>query len=176
MAAGKITQGYIVNHFEEDMMGRLGRLTRKDINGVAPMGSAYPMVYICSPYASNPKLNTELAKDYCKYAIEKKCQPVASHLIYPSVLDDTDDLQREMGLTFGLKLLRLCTEVWVFRPHGGVSTGMEAEIKEAMRLRIPVVYVNDPAAYGKEKWNPIKSYDERQKKRGRPRKNPIEEV
>lgn len=160
MAAGKITQGYIPNYMEQSIIGRLGRLTRKDIKGVAPMGSGFPPVYICSPYASNPERNTKLAQAYCRYAIGKERQPVASHLLYPQFMDDGDELQREMGLTFGLQLLRLCKEVWVFRPTGGVSPGMAEEIREAKKAKIPVVYINDPRIYGKSGWDPIKSYDE----------------
>ena len=55
MAAGKITQGFIPNYLEEFVIGNLGRLTRKDLHGVAPMGSGYPMVYVCSPYGSSTK-------------------------------------------------------------------------------------------------------------------------
>ena len=180
MAAGTIKRGYVPNRFEEDVLGRLGRLTRKDMKFVTPLGSGYPMVYICSPYAANPAYFTSLAKEYCKYAIDKRYQPVASHLFYPLFLDDRDELQREMGLTFGLKLLSFCKEVWVFRPTGGISSGMEKEIAEAIRLKIPVVYINDPKVYGKEGWDPIKSYDERQaaeaaRKRGRPRRDASEE-
>ena len=38
---------------------------------------------------------------------------------------------------FGLALLGLCDEVWVF---GDISSGMAAEIEEAKRLHKPVVY------------------------------------
>lgn len=159
MAAGKITQGFIPNYLEEFVIGNLGRLTRKDLHGVAPMGSGYPMVYVCSPYGANPAHYTALAKGFCKYAIDHNVQPVASHLLYPQFLDDQDDLQREMGLTFGLQMLHLCNEVWVFRPTGGVSPGMKAEIEEAKKAKIPVVYINDPRAYGQGGWDPVREYN-----------------
>ena len=175
MGAGKITVGFLKNRLEEEMIGKLGRLTRKDLKGVKPMGAGYPKVYICSPYAGDTVKNTEAARRYCRYAIGKKLQPVASHLLYPQVLDDTDELQREMGLTFGQALLSDCSACWVFRPAGKVSEGMQKEIATALRLKIPVAYINDPKAYGEAPWDPIKAYDEKhaaenKRKPGRPRK------
>ena len=163
MAAGKITQGFIPNQLEEMVIGQLGRLTRKDLKSVAPMGSGFPTVYICSPYGSNPALYTELAKSFCRYAIEHNAQPVASHLLYPRFLDDKDELQREMGLTFGLQLMQQCSAVWVFRPTGGISPGMKAEIEEAKKAKIPVVYINDPKAYGRDGWDPVAEYDKEER-------------
>ena len=64
--------------------------------------------------------------------------PVAAHLMYPQVLDDGDPAQRELGLLFGLALLKVCDEVWAFGP---LSPGMEQEVREAKRLHIPVKYM-----------------------------------
>ena len=162
MAAGAIKQGYIKNQLEETIMGRLGKLTRSDMRGVPLAGSDYPKVYICSPFAaygqSTVQTNIAEAKRYCHYAIERKCQPVASHLLYPKVLDDRNEYEREMGLSFGLSLLAECTQVWVFRRRDGtISTGMAAEIGFAKKLRIPVVFINDPKAYGGHGWNPLRT-------------------
>ena len=160
MGNGTIRQGYIRNHFEDMMMGRVGKLTRADMKNVPLAGSGYPKVYICSPFAAygqnTVQTNITEAKRYCLYAIERKCQPVASHLIYPQFLDDRNPHEREMGLAFGIALLHECTEVWVFRRRDGkVSEGMAREIATAKHLRIPVVYINDPKAYGMYGWNPL---------------------
>ena len=160
MAQGVNKKGrYIRNTFEDEMMERFGRLTRKDLKDARMPGSGYEKVYICSPYAAETldgvAENVKAAKRYCKYAIERKKQPVASHLLYPQMLNDNNPAHREMGLSFGLSLLADCTEVWVFHPEGLRSPGMNLEIKEAIRLHIPVLFINDPKAYGKPPWNPL---------------------
>jgi hypothetical protein len=64
---------------------------------------------------------------------------VASHILYAAsgTLKDDDPQERELGLMFGLALLGICDEIWVF---GDVSPGMAAEIEEAKRLHKPVIY------------------------------------
>ena len=52
-----------------------------------------PIVYICSPYAGDIHANVEAAKRYCRFAITKRCIPIAPHLLYPQVLDDSDPSQ-----------------------------------------------------------------------------------
>ncbi len=59
----------------------------------------------------------------------------APHLLYPAVLDDAIPEERQAGIEMGLTLLYRCDEL-AFGPH--VSSGMQAEIAEAERLRIPV--------------------------------------
>ena len=65
--------------------------------------------------------------------------PVASHILYAAsgMLKDDDPVERELGLMFGLALLKGCDEDWVF---GDISPGMAAEIEEAKRLHKPVIY------------------------------------
>jgi hypothetical protein len=91
-------------------------------------------VYVVSPYAGDVQGNTEAAKRYCRYVIGKGCMPIASHLLYPRILEDDDPAERELGLMFGLALLAVSDEVWVFSAHG-VSDGMKQEIHEAKRLK-----------------------------------------
>lgn len=158
MAAGAIKQGYIKNAFEEGMIAKLGRLTRKDIKNAPLYGSGYKKVYICSPYAGNIKENVAAAKEFCRFAIKRECQPVASHLLYPQVLNDEDPLAREMGLSFGLSLLSGCEEVWVFKDYKGISDGMQREISCALKLKIPVVFIPKETVEGTG-WDPIRSYD-----------------
>ncbi|MCD8175690.1 MAG: hypothetical protein LUD41_07255 [Phascolarctobacterium sp.] len=45
-----------------------------------------------------------------------------------------------MCLLFGLALLAVCDELWCFTVNGEVSAGMENEVAEAKRLRIPIRY------------------------------------
>ena len=143
----------------------------------AEKNGRYRMVYICSPYAGNTKVDTDgesdsnsipkadksgasniagnMEKDsrtaniarnvqnairYCRFAISKGAMPVASHLLYPQILDDKNPADRKLGLKFGIRLLKACREIWVFADDdSGISEGMWAEIdaarKEGKRIR-----------------------------------------
>ena len=57
-----------------------------------------PKVYVVSKYAGDVKENARAAIRYCRFVISKKCIPIASHLLYPRILDDNDPKERELGL------------------------------------------------------------------------------
>ena len=102
---------------------------------------ARPKAYIVSKYAGDIQQNTAAAIGYAQYAIRQNRIPVASHLLYPQILNDDDPDQRELGLLFGHALLALCEEVWVFGTEQ--STGMQAEIHEARRLQKRIRFFNE---------------------------------
>ena len=155
MAAGvqRVSPGIFHNPVEEYIIKRWGRMRRDGIKNRTAIGEGWQKVYICSPYSGDVERNEKEAIRYCKYAISKNRQPVASHLIYPRILNDLDPEEREMALSFGKGLLIDCSEVWVFGKD--ITDGMRGEIREAIRERIPVVFINDPTAYGYLGWNPI---------------------
>ena len=97
-------------------------------------------VYVASRYAEDVGRNTAASITYCRRVISEGYMPVASHLLYPQMLCDSDPGERELGLSFGLALLRMCDEVWVF---GEVSSGMAREIEEAKRLKKPLRYFEE---------------------------------
>lgn len=101
-----------------------------------------PRIYVASRYAGDVEANVAAAVEFCKYVIERKCIPVASHLLYPQMLDDNNPDERELGLMFGLSLLAVCDEVWCF---GDVeaSAGVQQEITEARRLGKMVRYIKE---------------------------------
>jgi hypothetical protein len=97
-------------------------------------------VYIASRYAGDVEKNTADAAAFCREAVRKGYIPIASHLLYPRILDDTDPHERELGLLFGQALLSVCDEVWFIGPKQKdgkieMSDGMKAEYREAMRLK-----------------------------------------
>nr|DAL77425.1 MAG TPA: N-deoxyribosyltransferase [Caudoviricetes sp.] len=94
-------------------------------------------VYVVSAYAGDVDANTAKAVEYCRMVIDAGYMPLASHLLYPQMLNDKIPAERELGLMFGLALLHMCDEVWVFGP---VSSGMAQEIEEAKRLKKKLVY------------------------------------
>nr|WP_325191633.1 DUF4406 domain-containing protein [uncultured Selenomonas sp.] len=95
-------------------------------------------IYVVSKYAGDVATNKENAVRCCRYVIGRGNMPVASHLLYPQILNDRSPHEREMGLMFGLALLALCDEVWIFTENGEISSGMKREIEEATQLGIPV--------------------------------------
>ncbi len=97
-------------------------------------------IYVASRYAGDIHTNVRNAIKYCRYVIDKDCMPIASHLLYPQILDDSVPEQRDLGLMFGLALLATCQEIWCF---GEISKGMQQEINEAKRLHIPVKYIKE---------------------------------
>ena len=100
-----------------------------------------PFVFICSPYAGDVAVNERKTREYCRFAIEQNCIPIAPHLLFPQFLDDSDLEERALGLFMGCVLLTKCAELWVFGKH--VSDGMALEIEKAERRLIPIQYFTE---------------------------------
>jgi len=99
-----------------------------------------PRVYVASRYAGDVERNVVAAVRCCQFTIRRGCMPIASHLLYPQMLQDNIPEERELGTVFGLALLALCDEVWIFTDGDGLSPGMAAEEHEAKRLGKPIRY------------------------------------
>lgn len=101
----------------------------------------YPKIYICSPFRGDTEVNTQNAINYCRFAVKQGHFPIAPHIWLTRFLDDTDRSERDLGISFGLRLLSGCREVWVFGSR--ISEGMGQEIREAERRSIPVRYFSE---------------------------------
>ncbi len=112
--------------------------TQRDIKRRHNEIKSRPKVYVVSKYAGDIETNVSKTVDYCRFVINNNRIPVASHLIYPAILQDSVATERELGTMFGLALLALCDEVWVFGKEW--SQGMKTEIVEAKRLGKPLHY------------------------------------
>ncbi len=111
---------------EEKMARKTARqCIRKD-------GGICKKIYVVSKYAGDVTHNVNNAITYCKFVIAMGHQPIASHLLYPQMLDDDIPEERQLGCEFGLNLLLLCDEVWVF--GSDFSKDMEAEVSKARQL------------------------------------------
>jgi hypothetical protein len=93
-------------------------------------------VYICSPFAGDRPANVEKALKYCRFALGKGKFPIAPHCYLPQFMDDTIPTERELAITFGLRLLYDCRELWIFGSH--ISEGMKKEILAAKWRHIRV--------------------------------------
>ena len=97
-------------------------------------------IYVASRYAGDVDVNVAAAIGYCRRVIDEGHMPIASHLLYPQILNDNNPKERKLGLMFGLALLRSCDEMWVF---GAVSPGVEREVEEAKRLKMRIRYFDE---------------------------------
>lgn len=89
-----------------------------------------PLVYICSPYSGDTVRNTEAAKRYSRFAVDKDAIPLAPHLLLPMYMEE--DTERELAMFMGMVLLSKCDEIWVFGDD--VTDGMRAEIAKAKKM------------------------------------------
>ena len=93
-----------------------------------------PVVYICSPYSDNVKLNTANARRYCRYAVDKGCIPIAPHLLFPQFMNE--ETERETAMFMNYVLLTKCKELWVFGSK--IPNGMAEEIEKAKQRKIRI--------------------------------------
>ena len=117
-------------------MGREAAQKRKAWNRKRIMVTSRPKVYVVSPYAGDTAANIKRARQYCRFVAGQKKIPVAAHLMYPQFLNDKNLVERELGLLFGLALMRSCAEVLCFGTK--LSSGMKLELEEAKRQKKPV--------------------------------------
>jgi hypothetical protein len=80
-------------------------------------------VIIESPYASAPHFNSAYARRALRDSLSRDEAPLAFHLLYPPVLDDTKPVERALGLTAGLEW-RDVAELTIFYTDLGWSPGM----------------------------------------------------
>lgn len=93
-------------------------------------------VYICSPYSGDTVHNANMARVYCRQAMDEGFIPIAPHIYFTQFLFDDVEEERRKGMDAGLGLLLECEQVWVF---GEPTEGMREEIEHARRNGIPVV-------------------------------------
>ncbi|MDD3227626.1 MAG: DUF4406 domain-containing protein [Oscillospiraceae bacterium] len=96
-------------------------------------------IYVASPYAGDVEQNTEFAKQACRHVMNEGHAFFAPHLLYPSILDDSQPHQRQAGFEMGFAMLSACDELWCYGDH--ISHGMMLEIEQAARLGIPTCRV-----------------------------------
>ena len=96
-----------------------------------------PKVYICSPFRGDTEKNTANILRYCRFAVEQGYFPIAPHAYLPRFMDDDNPSERELALSFGIRLLGGCKELWIF--GGEITEGMKREIIAAEKCGIKVI-------------------------------------
>lgn len=100
-----------------------------------------PKCYIVSPYAGDIDTHVDEAIRFSRYAVSQGYICIASHLMYPAILSDSDPEQRQLGLQFGIALMDICDEVWVLTDDpSDISSGMAGEIHEAKKAGKKIRY------------------------------------
>jgi hypothetical protein len=97
-------------------------------------------VILETPYAGDVQSNVEYARLCLKDCLERGEAPIASHLLYTQVLDDTLPEERALGIEAGYAWLHGGTDAVVVYLGRGCSPGMRQAIKVAETLRVPVEY------------------------------------
>lgn len=116
-------------------------LTNIDRAEKAERKSAFlPLVYICSPYSGDVETNIKKAQEFCRFAVDSGCIPLAPHLMYPQFMNDNDPAERDLAMFFDIILLGKCQEVWVLGDI--IAKGMSMEIEKAKKRKQPVRYFN----------------------------------
>lgn len=98
-----------------------------------------PLVYICSPYSGDTEGNTQKARRYSRFAVDKGAIPIAPHLLLPQYMDEATE--RELAMLMDMVILDRCKEVWVFGDF--ISAGMQSEIDRAQKKQMTIRYFTD---------------------------------
>ena len=99
-------------------------------------------VFICSRYAGDIEHNVRVAQALCRMAVDAGLAPFAPHLLYTQFLDDSNNAQRDLGISIGLRFMETCDVVWVYVGEV-VSDGIRRELEHAQSLGKPVVILRE---------------------------------
>ena len=100
------------------------------------------VVFISHPLKGNIEENINKVRKICReLIIEGEVVPLATHMIFPTFLDDSIHEERRIGMDGTLELLKRSDEVWIYGDR--ISEGMKEEIELAKEIRIPIVFKNN---------------------------------
>lgn len=88
------------------------------------------IVCLETPYAGDVDRNVRYARFCLKDCLYRGEAPIASHLLYTQVLDDTVPIERTIGIEAGLALAEKADKTVVYTDYG-ISKGMQYGIERA---------------------------------------------
>ena len=97
------------------------------------------LTIIESPYAGDVAANTAYARACLLDSLNRGEAPMASHLLYTQVLDDTNPAERELGINAGLEWMS-CADLVAVYADNGISAGMMQGILAAQDEDIKIEY------------------------------------
>lgn len=117
--------------------GALKPLSNPSIVGTHPKRKR--LVVLESPYAGETAAHVAFAKQCLRDSLDRGEAPMASHLLYTQVLDDSDRDERAAGINAGHAWLHRADAVVVYTDLG-ISEGMRAGIATAELHGVPIEY------------------------------------
>ena len=96
-------------------------------------------VIVESPYSGDVEKNLKYAREALRDCIRRGEAPLASHLLYPQILDDNKPEERMLGIDIGFEW-NLVAHAIVFYTDLGISSGMRAGKRWAKDHGITVEY------------------------------------
>lgn len=98
------------------------------------------LVILESPFAQDPEKMVLYGRKCLHDSVLRDEAPIASHLLFtqPGVLDDTDKVQRSLGINAGHAWLKAAELVAVYADYG-ISNGMKLGIERAKKAGIKIV-------------------------------------
>lgn len=96
-------------------------------------------VVIESPYSGDIKANEAYARKCLKDSLDKGESPLAFHLLYTQVLDDTKPEERQLGIQTSFEWHKDADLLAVYFDNG-ITTGMEWAISIAKTNNVKIEY------------------------------------
>jgi hypothetical protein len=97
------------------------------------------VVFISHPLKGDVEGNIIKVRKICReLIIEGNVIPLATHMLFPTFLDDDIHEERRTGMDGTLELLKRSDEVWVYGKK--ISEGMREEIDLAEKIGMPIVF------------------------------------
>ena len=100
---------------------------------------AKPIVYICSPYSGDVDRNIEKACRYSRFAVEQGYVPITPHLWMRLFI--SEETEREMAISLDLRLIDVCSELWVCGDV--ISDGMQREMAYAAETGTIIQHIKE---------------------------------
>lgn len=97
------------------------------------------LVILESPYAGDVETNVAYARRALRHSLSLGEAPIASHLLYTQVLDDSVLDDRFIGINAGHAWMTMAEAVVAYIDHG-ISKGMMYGLERAQKLNIPIEY------------------------------------
>lgn len=125
----------------EEMFVRAGDVKPEDLKGAGPsttikVPAAMLRVVVESPYAGDIEKNTAYAKAACKDCMRQGEVPFASHLFFPQFLDESNPVERDIGIAAGYCFWKEFDKI-VFYIDNGISPGMSKALERSILEKKP---------------------------------------
>lgn len=115
---------------------RIEDLAKAAPNGIVRVAPPMQRVVVESPYAGDIAANTAYAQTACKDCMRKGEIPFASHLFFPQFLDETNQVQRDIGIAAGYCFWKEFDKI-VFYIDRGISPGMAKALERSILEKKP---------------------------------------